>query len=299
MEERRNSITISGVLVGLIIGIVLLSGIYIFINKDSIFGSKNNSNETSNGVNSNSQTVSIKEDDTKDYVYDADYNQHNIPNGYVKGLGTPSDSKRISNDVFNSLEANPDNPQQLDNIKVPYINIKGAQAINKMIEHNYLDYVQEFVYYTSNSDEPLPTRSVLTYYTYTSSDILSIIIVYGHAQTTPIGVRYLVFNYDLKTGKLLSNNELIQNLGFINIDEQVKNQISGFIENDWLSDSRHERVFNFGNGETDIVDYNVNDYLNNSKDRLMYVDSDGNLNVIVFLELGGEIQLRKSFVVSK
>lgn len=298
MEERRNSITISGVLVGLIIGIVLLSGIYIFINKDSIFGSKNNSNETSNGVNSNSQTVSIKEDDTKDYVYDAEYNNHNMPNGYVKGKAS-NNSKRISNDIFNSIEVNPSDPQSFDDMKVPYINIKGAQAINKMIEHNYLDYVQEFVYYTSNSDEPLPTRSVLTYYTYTSDDVLSIIIAYGQAQTTPISVNYSIFNYDLKTGKLLSNDELIQNLGFINIDEQVKNQLSGFIENDWLSDSRHERVFNFGSGEIDIVEYNVNAYLNNSKDRLMYVDSDGNLNVIVFLELGGEIQLRKSFVVSK
>lgn len=298
MEERRNSITISGVLVGLIIGIVLLSGIYIFINKDSIFGSKNNSNETSNGVNSNSQTVSIKEDDTKDYVYDAEYNNHNMPNGYVKGKAS-NNSKRISNDIFNSIEVNPSDPQSFDDMKVPYINIKGAQAINKMIEHNYLDYVQEFVYYTSNSDEPFPTRSVLTYYTYTSDDVLSIIIAYGQAQTTPISVNYSIFNYDLKTGKLLSNDELIQKMGFTNVDDQVKNKVTDYLENDWLSDSRNERRFNFGNGETDIVDYNVNDYLNNSKDRLMYIDNDGNLNVIMYLEVGAEHSSRKSFVISK
>lgn len=296
MEERRNSITISGVLVGLIIGIVLLSGIYVFINKDSIFGSvENNSNNINGNVNSNSQITSIKEDDTKEYVYDANYNYHFEYDKFL--VDSNEGTHRVTNDVFNSINID-SGYQKAENLKVPYINIKGFQSINNIIKKMYYDYAETFDGSARSSDLH-PVKQVLTYYTYISNDVLSIIIAYGKTQTTPYRIQYLIFNCDLKTGKLLSNDELVQKLKITNLDDQVKEKIKNYIENDWLSDSRNPRTLNFGDGEIDIVEYNVNDYINNSKDRLMYVDSDGNLNVIVFLELGGETQLRKSFVVSK
>jgi len=146
-----------------------------------------------------------KEDESKDYVYEASYSYENKYQTYKEFPNVKDEIKKINYGIEVEYR---EGTQYLEDLRVPYINIKTevAQKVNEQIKNLYLEYALSFDTNAKivNDKEDLPVaRHILTYQTYIHQDILSVIIIYDKEATSNWNLQYMTYNFDLKTGNVL------------------------------------------------------------------------------------------------
>lgn len=288
-KEKNNSIVVF--LIMLVVVLIVVVALFMF----GTFDLNNNKNEKST---KDDKVVSIKLDDTKDYVYDANYKYANKYSEFSRGT---DDKKYTVNQEAIPVVKN--GKEALKDLKVPYINIKSNDAtkVNKELEQLYLKNAKIF-------DECADLKQkmgdgcsqILTYKVYNYNDILSVVVIYGEQMTSPYEFEYNVYNFDLKTGSLISYTENLNKLGFAKdatfnkIKEQIKHQMNKIYSDigEDLTKACHNAL-----GDDDKPLYNTKDCyeitykllqeeIDNNK-VLFFVDNAGNLNVLSVLYYDG------------
>ncbi len=230
-----------------------------------------------------------KEEESKEYVYEATYAYENQYKTYKEFINTKDEVKKLNYGI--EVEYT-EGTQYLENLKVPYINIKSdaAQKVNEKIKNLYLEYAKSFEdnakIVNDKSDLPVANH-ILTYRTYTYQDILSVIIIYDREATSIWDLKYLTYNFDLKTGNLLSYEGLLSRLDYEKEESQTKIEelMTEKIKSLWaeykikLPVTEQER---FIEEAKEQLEESIS-----SKQILLFV-KDGNLNIIEKIEYGSE-----------
>ena len=176
-------------------------------------------NDKKNNIDSRSAT---KLDDSKDYVYDADYTSlyTNSITEFDRGFNYTTNDQ----DSFYTIEETEmtveisHEKQELSDLKVPYININSYDAgvANSELKELYKEYASRFegcaidVKYKGGHGCAL----ILTYKVYKYKDILSVLVINGGTATAPVELKYTTYNFDLKTGNKITYDEVITRLGY-------------------------------------------------------------------------------------
>lgn len=277
MENNKKSvvkitfITILSILVlGLILGIV---GYMILCNLGSDI------DDSENVSTSNSTKYVDKVNKNEEYVYDANYEKNVSKKSYV--------------DSF-------DGNISVNDIRVPYINIKSddAEKVNSKLKEMHdelVDYFKENLK-IEDSKKIFPGGSTVYYNVYRYDDILSVSITKRYHGGTDVDTyKYYAYNFDIKTGNLLSYDDLISRLGSVtyNVDytsSNVKTYVSRAIDiysknelKDYTLNST-EKIYD-GMTYTEMLNEDIKNYENSISDNSLvyYCDSNGNLNVVVNL----------------
>lgn len=185
--------------------------------------------------------VGKKIDESKDWVYDADY-------------GKDKENKIIDNDC------------KSENLKVPFININSADAekANNDIKKLYEKMYSEFGTKNSNGATILYTSG---YKFYENKNILSVVvtstdaILNGGAGTSKL----YIYNFNLETLNRATNDEMAKACGFNSINE-VQDKISKW--------NKRQKDF-----ETAYPDKVAGIYENVVED-VYFIDKDGKLNFV-------------------
>ena len=147
-------------------------------------------NDKKNDIDSKSVA---KLDESKDYLYDADYTgvYKNKYTEYTRGTTI----------------------EKLSDLKVPYININSyyAGVANSEFKELYKEYASAF---DGCAVSTVGCSLKLTYKTYRYNNILSIVIANGIQSTAPMVLDYKTYNFDLKTGNEITYDEMITRLGY-------------------------------------------------------------------------------------
>ena len=204
-EVQKNSNKGKGltiVLVVIVIVLLLAIGICIGLavsNKETKI--INNSQEN---FEKKEEKTSKKIDETKDWVYDAEYGK---------------DKKNKSIDIYESDK----------NLIVPFININSddGNKVNKEIEKLYNEAYETF----GAREEGTNSLNILEYEYYINGNILSILIKKDKVVLQGDGIiRYITYNFNLDTLKLATLEETIKECGF-NSENEVKEKLQIAIKN--------------------------------------------------------------------
>lgn len=219
-----------GILVVLLV-LVLLCGLcaggyYFLMNKDNTEESKLVDKETTDKKDDVSK--SIKEDDSKEFVYESEYR---YDNKYTE-TGT----------------------RKLSDLKIPHININSADAkkVNEELEKLYAQYAEYFEHSAAcelgleKGQSELCSIQYLSYQSFVSNDIASVKVWSGVSHTSVPLYSYYVYSFDLKTGKKLSYDELLTKLGYTDkdaLDSKVKVAIDNYFEQTKRNDNCLNRKY--------------------------------------------------------
>ena len=229
MENDKKKVSFSyALLVIILFAVVCFLTCYIVI--DRKLNENNGTVQDNNIVNDNNISndlggvkSSIKIDDSKDYVYD--YVDDTFEE-YKDSEYDYCDGQSIyTHDGFNTTIC--DNGKlKFSDLRAPFININSGSAniVNKSLKKLYSEYVEIYNKNKGAVGHPefniLGGSQILTYYSFISHDVLSIVVVHGQQQTDILHPEYLVYNFDLETGNLMTYNELLDRLG---VDYDVAN----------------------------------------------------------------------------
>lgn len=271
--------------------IVLLVTVIVLMSIEKINFLSNNNDE--NGI-LKEEKLSIKIDDSLDYVYDATYVYDNEYTSYFN-----VQEEIIEIDYF-GLDIRVKR-HTLSALKVPYINIKSddAKKINKQLENLYLDYAKSFDEYAKVAktieNDPffgVIHTQILTYFSYQYDNNLSVVVVYDTQATSPWVLNYHIYNFDLNTGNLLTYDEMLSKLGYekeqtlLKMETLLKNKMDELYGNHVgdMSKACHEIINDNGDFKEISCYDKANELLENSIEDnsiLFFVDNEGNLNVLV------------------
>lgn len=203
MQTEKKSISkvfliLLGVVVALLVGVGgWFLGTKIFENEEGVAKAKN---------------TSLKVNEGKDYVYDADFVK-------VEYLNR---QEEFSNGFLSNNE----------NIKLPYINLRteDAKKVNEEIKGIYTDLetdIEESL--LCNGNEMCASYS-LGYKMYSNDKTLSIVIIKLVGATDIPEPSYWVYNFDLTTGKLLTIDSILhqKNITKESFLEKVKKKMEQF-----------------------------------------------------------------------
>ena len=252
-------------LICFLIFIVLLSlalgGYFLynkFFNQDTIKNDENNVNNPE--INEQEELQKINSDE--DWIYDADYNDDN----------------------------DDENLEFTDGFKIPYINIdsEDAKKGNDEIKQLYDEAI-------SNSKEVYAEMNELLgpiymdYDKYIDFDFVSLALKYSYGDGSPANYSTYTYNFDLTTGKKLSFEELALEYGLTDtiLEEKISEAIKKSIQEKLSSFEDYD--FPSGKDMESVVADNLKDYkelLKNNNLRY-YVNSSGNLNIILYIEIPG------------
>ena len=211
---------------------------------------KTDDKKENNTVENNALISKI--DNTKDWVYNADYN---LPTNKESYYGFSDHSKLI----------------RAKDLVVPYININSIDAknANQEIYNLYAELIKKF---NDNLKDEIWYTTV-KYQTYLSNNIVSIVIATETAGTDVPLYEYYTYNFNLEGGKLLSYNDIYQKLGYSadSINVVARGAITSSLR----------ELYN----QSDFDDYNsqsINNYTNSVSNNTIkyYVDSNGKLNIV-------------------
>ena len=287
LENKKSNTLVIVILILIILGVIALV-CYLFFSKKEM--KKNNQSDIS------VEKVSIKLDNTKDYVYDATYKYNNKYTEYsfdeaknkvvVNNEVTAKDKIETHNDSTLSYKYN-STVQHLEDLKVPYININSddAKKVNQELEKLYISYAKKFDNNAEQKDEDgeyygpdVMCTQVLTYKNFTSNNILSIVTIdYGVCTSQPIQ-QYHTYNFDLTTGKLLSYKDIYTKVGIK--ENEMENKVEQAIINKQKEIMKNDDYFetNFETFKNEsITNYKNSIYNNTNK---YYLDKDNKLNII-------------------
>lgn len=177
-------------------------------------------NDKKNDIDSKSVA---KLDESKDYLYDADYTSlyTNSITEYDRGFNDTTNGQYSYPYTIKETEMTveiSDGKQELSDLKVPYINIDSyyAGVANSELKALYIDEAKNFeacaidVKYRGGHGCTL----ILTYKVYKYKDILSVLVINGGTATAPMVLDYKTYNFDLKTGNEITYDEMITRLGY-------------------------------------------------------------------------------------
>ncbi len=242
-EKKKNNTFIFIILVLIILGVIALVCYLLFFknklkeNDISIMIDPNSNILNNENDNKNTETTpesnSIKLNNTKNYVYDANYKYNSKYYKYAYASEDEDDYNVVTNDKVTIKEVKDtvnteigkfdvyENVQYLKDLKVPYININSddAKKVNQELEKLYMKYAKQF---DENASEGLMCRLLLNYKTYTNNNILSIIEVDSEQCTDNWHIKYYTYNFDLTTGKLLTYKDIYTKAGIKENDIENK-----------------------------------------------------------------------------
>ncbi len=248
--EKRN--TLLYVIITILCVLVLLLGGYIVYDK-----LEKNDNELSDKKQDENKNVT-KLDDTRDWIYDAEYEKNVTANSYTT--------------VYN-------NTYYADDIKVPYINVNSAYAkranneISQVFDEAIKVYNDGLSNKTSYVDE-------CNYKNYLNGNNLSVVLTYGVGSTDVVHPKYYTYNINLITGNELSYEEVytLANISSTNIDSKIESAITSVLK---------ERLKDTKNDLSTCINESIDNYkasVNNNT--LKYFLSENNkLNVVVKLSI--------------
>lgn len=202
-----------------------------------------------------------KLDDSKEYVYRASYDNDGIVDSYSTLYKT----------------------YYLDNIVVPYINIDSEDAlkVNAEIKSVYDSAIET---YKKGIEDKMSYVDDCSYRFFVNDNILSVVLTYGKGATDVVHPSYYTYNFDLKTGRLVSYEDIYSYVGFNsdNISQSVKSSITTVMT---------ERMSKFPDSlKEDFDTYNSQSYDNyisliNDSSIKYFISSNKKLNVIVTLSI--------------
>lgn len=254
------------VLIAILCVLVLALGGYIVYDKtqNDKSSTATTTDTTNNKSNSNTNTLVSKLDNTKDWVYDAEYTKN-----------VTADSYSTSFETYYSKD-----------IVVPYININSSYANNSNsdIKKVFDDAIKA---YNDGVSNKMTYVDECGYKKYVNSDNLSVVLTYGVGATDVVHPKYYTYNFDLKTGNQLSYEDIysIAGLNSSNINSKVESAITKVMKEKMSSFSSD----NYPSGTT-FDTYNnesISNYKNSiSNNSLKYFLSDnGKLNIVVELSI--------------
>lgn len=248
--EKKN--TLLYVIITILCVLVLLLGGYIVYDK-----LEKNDNELSDKKQDENKNVT-KLDDTRDWIYDAEYEKNVTANSYTT--------------VYN-------NTYYADDIKVPYINVNSTYAkranneISQVFDEAIKVYNDGLSNKTSYVDE-------CNYKNYLNGNNLSVVLTYGVGSTDVVHPKYYTYNINLITGNELSYEEVytLANISSTNIDSKIESAITSVLK---------ERLKDTKNDLSTCINESIDNYkasVNNNT--LKYFLSENNkLNVVVKLSI--------------
>lgn len=253
--------------------IFILVGILLLVITVIFFGEKLNN---SNNKEEKKEVVDIKVDNDKDYFYEAEYDYNNEYKEYVIG----SEEKTAKyNDGYFDITWNL-GTQRLNDLKVPYINLKMAAGITDELKLLYERHANKFDSCASEGG----CYQVLQYHTFRYKNILSTVTIEGVSKDGEFTFNYYTYSFNLETGDYVNFNKMLPKIGYDK--EKVISDLEGQIK-DYL-DSQYGSTVDLNNctsldGKTDSC-YNIsNENLRQSMrlDEIKYfIDEDGTLNVL-------------------
>lgn len=257
MEEKKTIKVSLGTVICIVIIFLLLISIIImyYSNKNKNVLSENKNNISNENV---IEKRSIKNDDSKELVYDANY-------AY----------KDFSDESYYS--ENMEREYSLKDINLPYININSEDAnkANKEIEKLF-EKLAEF--FEQEYKDTKTWYNVASYKTYTKGNLLSILITVESGGTDVEQYKYYTYNFNLSTLKMYSYEEIYKLAGFTsnNIDEKVEEAIK-----------KSERFTKFKEDMTTYIEKSIKNYTNSVKDKSIkyFIDGNNELNIIVKIEV--------------
>ena len=259
MEKKKNCCSYSFLIIILFATVCILTD-YIVIDRKLREGKSDNS-VIEDKSNVDESIVDIRTDSTKDYVYDASYDNDGIVESY--------------NTYYNTYF--------LKDIVVPFININSddARKVNDEIKGVYDSAID---IYNKGTNDGMSYVDDCSYKYYVNGDIISIVLTYGHGATDVVRPDYYIYNFNLKTGKLVSYNDVYSFVGFNsdNINISISDSITSVMT---------EKMSSFPDSlKADFDTYNnqsFQNYINSVDDGSIkyYVDSNKKLNVMVTLSI--------------
>ena len=198
----------------IILGVLVL-GLSLYIVYDKTLSKENKDNDIDKGFD-NGNTVSIKNNEELDYVYDADYTYDNKYQTYEINNDGYQELVEIDKYYNNFKVEYRKGEQRVSDLKVPYINIKSSygDSVNKELKKLYEDKALEFDENAKESEEGQQCRQVLTYRTYNYNDMLSVVVIYATQCTAHWNLNYKIYNFDLSTGNEISYKDMVSRLGY-------------------------------------------------------------------------------------
>ena len=230
LENKKNNTFVIIILILIILGVIALV-CYLFFSKKEM----ENNDQSDISVEKNS----IKLDNTKDYVYDAEYKYNSKYYRYARvSKDAGIDKKLVTNENVTLkdeyLKVNEDdipfqvniNVQYLKDLKVPYININSddAKKVNQELENLYMEYAEYFDESATPDDIGIMTHLLLNYKKYTNGNVISIVVVDGAQATAPWYFQYHTYNFNITTGKLLSYKDIYTKAGIKESDIDKKTE---------------------------------------------------------------------------
>ena len=221
-------------------------------------------NTTSSNNSSMEYTYTSKVVENRPYIYDAQY--------YV-------DTSNI-----NSYATNDGVKHNVEDIVVPYVNMVSddANKINLEIEKLYNEFVEEFKICGQN----LNSYIKVSYQTYITSNIYSILITVQRGYENSNTDEYFAYNFDIISGTKLDYNQVCYVAGISDANEIVKKMVEELedFKSYYLVPSRYvtQEAADERNAEVDayknqVYTYYQEDVLNN---KLVYfLDNNLKLNV--------------------
>ena len=267
MEENKKVKISLGTTICIFIIILLVIGLGVmyyfgFVKNKSNDNNNSNANVAATPVTDNTTNENSKKlDESKDYVYDAEYYGKDGNKSYT----TPYDEKFA-----------------LKDINVPYININSedAKKVNKEIKELYDELAELF---EEEYEDAKTWYNIASYEVYTNKNVLSVVITTQSGGTDVEKSIYYAYNFDLNTLKKLSFEEIYQIAGF------TKENINSCSEAAILNEIK-SRMENFENGINMVSLWTLDEYNNAiKKNELMYFLSDnGKLKIItnIYLPVG-------------
>lgn len=205
----------------------------------------------------NSNNVVSKLDNTKEWVYDANYDLKTDKESYYVYDNTKLISK--------------------SDLIVPYINIDSDEAkeINQEIYKIYEDLIDKF---NKNLKEEI-WFTIVNYKTYIKNDILSVVITTESAGTSVPIFDYYTYNFDLKNGKLLSYKDVYKLLEFD--EKSINNKANNAIEN------ALSKEYTDGTNFEIYKNQSINNYKTSVNENTIkyFIDENQKLNIVVKLEM--------------
>lgn len=261
MGEKGNK-TGTGMLI-IVLSIVLLIGIVtLYIN------AKYQSKTTNN---SQLHKLSIKQDNTKPYIYNKKYK--------TSLTKAEQSYQYIYNGVIKT--------KSLNDIKVPYININTEDAVetNKTIKQLFNQAINQYkqTYKNiKNNQTQANYDTTISYKSYKSSQYLSLVLKYKIKEEQ---YQYLTYNFNLNDGHLLTYKEAYSIAGFT--DKTIKTSVNYTIE------SKCQKYQIQTNQElyTQLLTNTKNNYQSNVLNNtiLYYLNKNKKLNIIIPFEVQSQI----------
>ena len=266
-----------GIVIIIILLIVLILGFNAYVLYERyLYDHSNNIELNDNVINDNASisnnSINIKEFDDLEYVYDADYDLSVNTNSYTIGS----------------------NEYNIDDYKVPYINVKSdyVNNANNEIKTLWDNMVKVF------NDGVNDKTSYIKYldYEYTvSNDILSLFIKYSTSTTNGESVDYKTYNISLKDGSECSLVDAVKKLDY-DLTAFREKTTDGIIQeyDNWYSN--HDVN---GSLKQQYYDEYKEQTLNEYKLDKWYIDNDNNINVIVHIYVPTDVNYFNEIVTVK